>query len=75
MSKGSKPRPMYVNPREYEANWERIFGKKDTTYENDNPTESTVSMWEHQCNIGGHIMVGDGEHCNWCGKDVNGVLD
>jgi hypothetical protein len=29
MSKGSKPRPIEIARKEFEENWERIFGNKD----------------------------------------------
>jgi sarcosine oxidase delta subunit len=57
--KGSKPRPIDVDRKTYEANWDRIF-------ERENPLEG-VSMWEHHCAVNGRHLVGTGEECSWCG--------
>jgi hypothetical protein len=29
MSKGSKPRPIQIPPKQFEDNWDRIFRKKE----------------------------------------------
>lgn len=29
MSKGSRPRPVEVPRKDFDSNWDRIFGKKD----------------------------------------------
>jgi len=52
--KGDKPRPI-PDRKQYEDNWDAIFGKKD-------------DMWEHYCTVEATKMsVGKGEECNWCG--------
>ena len=52
MSKGSRPRPIEVERKVFEDNWDRIFNK----------------MWSHYCKQEkGVIYTGRGEECNWCG--------
>jgi len=34
--KGARPRPFAVSKKEYEDNWDRIFGKKNAKKKNDN---------------------------------------
>ena len=63
--KGSKQRPTDLN--KFEDNWDRIFGKKDVL--------NTDAMWKHECKINGTLMIGNGEHCSWCGLNENGDLD
>ena len=53
--KGSKPRPLGVERKVYEDNWNRIFGNKDE------------NMWNHTCSVQGQIAIGIGEECSWCG--------
>ena len=39
MGKGSKPRPMSIPIKQYEENWERIFGKKEDKKEEQDKEE------------------------------------
>jgi|TARA_B100000900_G_C20305900_1_gene604133 hypothetical protein len=34
--KGARPRPFAVSKKEYEDNWDRIFGEKNAKKKNDN---------------------------------------
>ena len=69
--KGDSPRPI-PNRKQYEDNWDAIFGKK----EKDPPSAvddcATVTeesaMWEHYCTAEATKMsVGKNQECNWCG--------
>jgi hypothetical protein len=75
--KGDKPRPIEVDRKTFEDNWNRIFGNKDAMYESDNPLEGGVQaqMWEHHCSMNGRHMVEKGHPCNWCGEYEDGTLD
>lgn len=44
--KGSKPRPIEVDRKTFESNWDRIFNKenKDLAYESDNPLERPYDL-------------------------------
>jgi len=55
--KGDKRRP--ENKSAVDANWDRIFGNKDT-------------LWVHECALNGKHMVESGKHCNWCGLNEQG---
>ena len=78
MSKGSKRRP--TNESEYTKNWDRIFNKDNANlaYESDNPLERPYNpppVWQHYCKNNGHMSIGKGEACSWCGLYENGTLD
>lgn len=67
--KGSTPRPIEVDRKTYEDNWDRIF-------ERNNPTKgASVEMWEHHCSFNGRHMVEVGHCCSWCGEYEDGTLD
>lgn len=59
--KGDKARPLSVDQKTYDENWDRIFGKKtfEPNYEN---------MWQHSCTVElGVMWIGKNETCNYCG--------
>jgi len=55
--KGSVPRPLGVDRKKFNDEWDRIFGKK----------EKDDEMWEHNCSKDGLLSIGKGEECSWCG--------
>ena len=81
MGKGSKMRPLIVDRKKFENNWDRIFNKQnqDFMYESDNPAERPYDMWSHSCEKEGPrpatIYTQKGQACNWCGKYEDGSLD
>ena len=60
--KGDKPRPIDVERKVFEDNWDRIFNK-------------SKGLWEHNCKHNGVHFVEKGEACNWCGMKEDGTLD
>ena len=63
--KGDNPRPRTVSNEQYEANWDRIFGKKEpqplreVTYD---------GMWKHSCTVEMAVVwIGKNETCDYCG--------
>lgn len=77
--KGDKPRPI-PDRKQYEDNWDAIFGKKNQKHKQQDLTELNGDgnrdrgrygedlMWEHYCTVESTLMgVEKGEPCNWCG--------
>ena len=62
--KGDKPRPIDVERKVFEDNWDRIFKRKNKP-----------DMWDHNCKHDGAISIAKGEACNWCGMKEDGSLD
>lgn len=50
MGKGSKQRPLKVDRKQFENNWDKIFAApgKDLEYESDNPLERPIEVKEHK---------------------------
>lgn len=50
MGKGSKQRPLIVDRKKFENNWDKIFAAsdRDLEYESDNPLERPIEMKEHK---------------------------
>jgi hypothetical protein len=70
--KGDSRRPLGVNIEQFNENWDKIFLKEVPQYEQ----EYTLNeMWDHNCQSGGAIAVGKGEHCSWCGINEQGKYD
>ena len=46
MGKGSKQRPLTVDRKQFENNWDKIFAAsdRDLEYESDNPLERPIEM-------------------------------
>lgn len=49
--------------KKYADGWDRIFGPKDK------------DVWQHYCKNNGHMAIGKGQPCNWCGMKEDGTLD
>lgn len=64
--KGDKPRPLSVDKKTFDNNWDEIFNKK---------TEVPAGMWEHNCKHNGLLFCSEGEPCNWCGVKKDGSFD
>lgn len=54
--KGDKPRPLSVDQKTFDSNWDRIFNKG-----------KELEMWFHNCKHDGAMQIEKGEPCNWCG--------
>ena len=50
MGKGSKSRPLIVDRKQFENNWDKIFAApdRDLEYESDNPSERSIEVKEHK---------------------------
>ena len=44
--KGDKPRPLSVDTKTFDSNWDRIFGKKEQRYEEDGQSKTSKTSKE-----------------------------
>ena len=73
--KGSVPRPLSVDRKTFNNEWDRIFGKKEEDMVDEmqgwdrifGKKEKDDEMWEHNCSKDGLLSIGKGEECSWCG--------
>ena len=64
--KGSGRRPMATGLEQFEDNWNRAFGKKETPQ----PLREVRydGMWQHSCTVEMSVVwIGKDETCNYCG--------
>lgn len=64
--KGDKPRPLSVDQKTFDSNWDKIFNKN---------VSIPANMWEHNCKYNGPHCCWKGKSCNWCGMKEDGSFD
>lgn len=64
--KGDKQRPLSVDKKTFDNNWDRIFNKN---------LEVPGGMWKHNCNYNGLLFTKKEQPCNWCGMKEDGSFD
>ena len=64
--KGDKPRPISVDKKTFDSNWDKVFKKN---------VNVPANMWEHNCKHNGPHCCSKGESCNWCGMKEDGSFD